>query len=162
MAVPKEFETYRWTDYRSWSEEEGWELLEGAAWAMSPAPSRRHQKVLGELFSQFYTHLQGTECEAYTAPLDVKLSSEAEDNTPTVLQPDIVICCDPEKLTNWGLKGAPDLVVEIVSPESGRGLTVRRIDPVPPHSQVSHAISLGCFPMYAGGEQRHPSGRAHN
>ena len=120
MAIPREFETYSWKDYRSWSEEERWELLEGIAWSMSPAPSRTHQKLLGELFTQFYNFLEGTECEVYAAPFDVKLSPETEDDAPTVVQPDIVLCCDPDKLTDWGLQGAPDLVTEIVSPDSGR------------------------------------------
>ncbi len=120
MTIPKEFETYSWDDYRSWSEEERWELIAGVAWSMSPAPSRMHQKISIELAKQFSVFLEGGKCEVYAAPFDVKLSPETEDEAPTVLQPDIVLCCDPQKLTDWGLQGPPDLVVEIVSPESGR------------------------------------------
>ena len=119
MALPKEYERYSWQDYLSWPEGERWELIDGVAWCMSPAPSRVHQQMLGELFRQFANFLTDVECEVFVAPFDVKLSSEAEDDTPTVVQPDMVVCCDREKLTDQGMSGAPDLVLEIVSPASG-------------------------------------------
>ena len=119
MAIPKEHECYSWQNYLSWSEEERWELIDGIAWSMSPAPSRTHQQILGELFRQFANFLIDAECEVFIAPFDVKLSSEADDDAPTVVQPDLVLCCDREKLTEEGMTGTPDLVVEIISPSSG-------------------------------------------
>lgn len=120
MALPKEYERYSWEEYRSWPEEERWELIEGVAWDMSPAPSRTHQQILVDLVSQFHIFLRDSECEVFAAPFDVKLTEEVEDAAPTVVQPDMVLCCDGDKLTEWGMQGAPDLVVEIVSPASGR------------------------------------------
>ena len=120
VALPKEYERYSWDEYRSWPEGERWELIEGVAWDMSPAPSRTHQQILVDMVSQFYSALKDTECEVFAAPFDVKLSDEAEDAAPTVVQPDLLLCCDGEKLVDWGMQGAPDLVVEIVSPATGR------------------------------------------
>ena len=120
MALPKEYERYSWDEYRSWPEEERWELIDGVAWDMSPAPSRNHQQILVEFVRQFANASKNSDCEVFAAPFDVKLSGEEEDAAPTVVQPDVVLCCDGDKLTEWGMQGAPDLVVEIVSPASGR------------------------------------------
>ncbi len=120
MALPREYERYSWDEYRSWPEKERWELIEGVAWDMSPSPSRAHQQVLVEFVRQFANATRNSECEVFATPFDVKLSEGAEDTAPTVLQPDVVLCCDGEKLTDWGIQGAPDLVVEIVSPSTGR------------------------------------------
>jgi len=120
MALPKEYERYSWGEYRSWPEEERWELIDGVAWDMSPAPSRNHQQILVDIVSQFHMAFKDSGCEVFAAPFDVKLTEEDEDDAPTVVQPDVVLCCDEDKLTEWGMQGAPDLVVEIVSPASGR------------------------------------------
>ncbi len=119
MALPKPEERYSWQDYLDWPTEERFELIEGEPYAMSPAPRRRHQEISGELFYQAYTALREGGCAVFAAPFDVKLSSDEEDDAPTVVQPDLTVCCDPEKLTEQGMTGPPDLVVEIVSPESG-------------------------------------------
>ncbi len=119
MPLPKENEVFTYVMYKTWPDEERWELIDGVAWCMSPAPSRVHQQMLGELLRQFANFLTDVECEVFVAPFVVKLSSEAEDDTPTVVQPDMVVCCDREKLTDQGMSGAPDLVLEIVSPASG-------------------------------------------
>jgi Uma2 family endonuclease len=63
--------------------------------------------------------LRGRACRVYDAPFDVKLSRDQEDGSPTVVQPDITVTCDRSKLTEQGMTGPPELVVEIVSPESG-------------------------------------------
>ena len=120
MAPAKEYERYTWDDYCSWPEEERWELIDGVAWDMSPAPSRIHQQILVDFVSRFHMALENSDCEVFAAPFDVKLSEESEDDAPTVVQPDVVLCCDGDKLTEWGMQGAPDLIIEIVSPASGR------------------------------------------
>ncbi|MFP4180617.1 MAG: Uma2 family endonuclease [Spirochaetaceae bacterium] len=120
MALPKEYERYSWDEYRSWPEDERWELIEGVAWDMSPAPSRNHQQILVEIVRQFANATWSSDCEVFAAPFDVKLSEEKEDAAPTVVQPDVVLCCDGDKLTEWGMQGPPDLIIEIVSPASGR------------------------------------------
>ncbi|MBU1615453.1 Uma2 family endonuclease [bacterium] len=120
MALPayKEVERYTYGDYLNWPDEERWELIEGEAYDMSPAPSRWHQQIAGELFKQIAVFLTGKKCEAYFAPFDVRLPEADEDDseTMTVVQPDIVVVCNPAKLDNRGCRGAPDLVVEILSP----------------------------------------------
>ena len=111
-------EQFTYGDYRTWPDNERWELIDGVAYDMSPAPSRSHQDICGELFFQFRSQLAGRTCRAYLAPFDVRLpqSDEADDDIDTVVQPDIVVVCDRNKLDDKGCKGAPDLVIEILSP----------------------------------------------
>ncbi len=112
----QQFYTYR--NYLTWPDGFRAELLDGAIFDMSPAPTRRHQQVSGELFKQIAVFLTGKPCEAYAAPFDVRLPDEEEpdDEVRTVVQPDILVVCDQAKLDERGCRGAPDLVVEIVSP----------------------------------------------
>lgn len=115
-------ERYAYRHYRTWPDSERWELIEGRAWAMSPAPARRHQKISGRLLSQLLILLEGEKCEAYSAPFDVLLpeGDEADDDVACVVQPDILVICDKSKLRDYGARGAPDLVVEILSPSTSR------------------------------------------
>jgi Uma2 family endonuclease len=113
----------KWTyaDYRTWPDDERWELIDGEAFLMSPAPTRRHQEISIELASQFHVHLKGKWCKVYVAPFDVRLSAgEGTDDEAilTVVQPDIVVVCDPSKLDERGCIGVPDLIVEILSPST--------------------------------------------
>ncbi len=119
MPLPKDEERYSWSDYLAWPEGERYELIEGVAYAMSPAPRRKHQETSRAFFRQMDRALSKRSCQVYFAPFDVKLSADEDDDAPTVVQPDIVVTCDRSKLTEQGMTGAPDLVVEIVSPESG-------------------------------------------
>lgn len=119
MAVPKSEESYSWQEYLAWPSDERFELIDGIAYAMSPAPRRRHQEISGALFYQAYAALRGGDCSVFAAPFDVKLSSDEEDEAPTVVQPDLTVCCDRSRLTEQGMTGPPALVVEIVSPDSG-------------------------------------------
>lgn len=111
-------ERFTYGDYRSWSHDERWELIDGVAYNMSPAPSRVHQLVSGGLFFQFRIFLRSASCHVYAAPFDVRLphDEEQDDEIDTVVQPDIVVVCDKNKLDEKGCKGAPDLVIEILSP----------------------------------------------
>lgn len=125
MALPdlKQDDRFSYADYLTWEDGQRWELIDGQAYCMTPAPSRRHQAWLGELFVQFYTSLKGKPCQVYLAPFDVRLSDHADaadDEIDTVVQPDIVVVCDQSKLDDRGAKGAPDLVVEILSPGSSK------------------------------------------
>ena len=114
----KEDGYYSFEDYYSWDDGIRWELINGRAYAMSPAASRRHQGIQIELASQFHYNLRGTACKVYAAPFDVRLNADTADDT--VVQPDIVVVCDLSKLNDKGCAGAPDLVVEILSPSSVR------------------------------------------
>lgn len=122
MADPlrKADRRYTYNDYASWSDEERWELIDGVAYDMSPAPSPRHQSVLGELHAQFHATLRGSPCRAYLAPFDVRLPDGAEEDelVSTVVQPDLLVICDAAKVDTRGCRGAPDLLVEILSPST--------------------------------------------
>jgi len=106
--------TYSYTDYLSWQLKERVELLRGYIARMAPAPSRRHQQISGNLFLQIGNHLKGEACYLYSAPFDVRLNEE------TVVQPDLCVICDEMKLDDKGCNGAPDLIIEILSPGNSR------------------------------------------
>ncbi len=128
MSTARRSERYSWKDYLSWSDEERFELVEGVAYAMSPAPRRKHQRMVSELNRQIANALLESSCHVYPAPFDVKLSGEDADDAPTVVQPDLTVVCNADKLTEQGVTGAPDLVIEIVSPESGYHDRARKFD----------------------------------
>ena len=116
----KTAECYTYGDYVNWPDEERWELIDGVAYNMSPAPNRRHQEILGETFRQAADSLVGKPCRAYIAPFDVRLPEADEDDadTTTVVQPDLAVVCDPAKLDDKGCRGAPDFIVEVLSPST--------------------------------------------
>jgi Uma2 family endonuclease len=109
---------HTYADYRGWPETARYELLDGIAYLMSPAPSRRHQELLGELFYQVRANLEGGACRTFIAPFDVRLpkGDEADELVETVVQPDLLVVCDPAKLDERGMRGAPDWVAEVLSP----------------------------------------------
>lgn len=84
---------------------------------MSPVPKRIHQKISGLIFNKIYNFLEGNPCDTYSAPFDVRLPVKSKKNNEifTVVQPDICVVCDKEKLDEYGCIGAPDIVVEILS-----------------------------------------------
>jgi Uma2 family endonuclease len=119
----KEQDAFTYADYLTWPDGERWELIDGEAYMMSPAPNRKHQEISIELSSQFHIHLKEKSCKVYTAPFDVRLPETldaSDDEIETVVQPDIVVVCDHNKLDDRGCKGAPDLVVEILSPSTSK------------------------------------------
>jgi Uma2 family endonuclease len=110
-----------WSDYRSWPDDQRWELIGGVAVAMSPAPSTRHQIVSGNLFSRLNQILSGRPCRPFSAPTDVKLSDL------DVVQPDLLVVCDPARIMPTHIEGAPDIVVEVLSPAtSARDLSEKK------------------------------------
>jgi Uma2 family endonuclease len=120
MSLPagKPEQRFTYADYRTWPDDERWELIDGQAWAMSPpAPSRHHQDIAGELFVQIKAALRGGPCAVYIAPFDVRLPErgEADDQTATVVQPDLSIFCDRSRLDDQGAHGAPDWIIEVLS-----------------------------------------------
>lgn len=122
MVMPAEKERYTFEDYLTWGENEHMELLDGEA-IMMASPSRVHQKICGEMFRQFANYLEGKKCEVYAAPFGVRLFEREGDipkDVQTVVEPDISVICDLNKLDEHGCKGAPDLVIEILSPSTLR------------------------------------------
>lgn len=123
MALPqlKYKDHFSYADYLNWPDDERWELIDGIPYAMSPAPSTGHQRTVGRLFRNFANMLDGKPCEAFIAPFDVRLPASknaGDDEVDTVVQPDILVVCDKSKLDARGLNGAPDLVIEIISPST--------------------------------------------
>jgi len=121
VAIPKRDEVFNYGDYSLWPESERWELIDGVAFDMSPAPSRHHQFILTEIVGQIYNLLSEDPCEVYCAPFDVRFPDyfeQKESEVSTVVQPDLVVVCDNAKLDDKGCVGAPDLVVEILSPST--------------------------------------------
>lgn len=114
MSIPNPNRNYRYSDMANW--EGSWELISGAPYAVSPSPSRIHQKLVAELFNALYNFLQVSTCEVYVAPFDVRFNEDENyDNPDTVVQPDISVFCNPNQLDEKGAKGAPTLVIEVLS-----------------------------------------------
>jgi Uma2 family endonuclease len=111
---------YTYADYSKWPEEERWELIEGEPFNMSPAPSLTHQRVVAELLTQIRQQLRGSGCETFVAPFDVRLpkGDEAEEAVDSIVQPDIVVVCDLAQLDERGCRGAPDWIIEVLSPHT--------------------------------------------
>ena len=118
-AARKEKKHYTYADYCTWEDGRRWELIDGAAYAMSPGASFGHQSISGEIFRQLSNFLKGKSCKAFIAPFDVRLNANGADDT--VVQPDVLVVCDRSKLESGkGVIGAPDFIVEILSPSSLR------------------------------------------
>ena len=109
----KEKKRYSYTDYISWPDDERWEIIDGVAYNMSPAPKVKHQRISRNItwaIGKNTSKLKG--CEFFEAPTDVVLDEY------NVVQPDLFIVCDKNKITEDNIKGAPDLIIEIVSPST--------------------------------------------
>jgi Uma2 family endonuclease len=110
-------EYYTYSDYYEMNEEdERWELIDGMLYDMTPAPILRHQRVLSRLHIKLGNYLEGSPCDIFPAPFDVRLNADTYDDT--VVQPDISIICNNDILDDKGCVGAPDIVVEILSPST--------------------------------------------
>lgn len=123
MAEPKpEDPRFTYADYVQWTGDARWELIDGGARMTSPAPGRRHQDVVLGIGAQLRAQLRGRRCRVFVAPFDVRLASEDEPSAEadaaidTVVQPDVAMVCDPSKLDEAGALGAPDWIVEVLSP----------------------------------------------
>jgi len=122
MAIPVEKARYTFADCLAWDEHEQVEIIDGEPILMAP-PVVRHQRISGALFAQLYNYLEGKTCEVFSAPFAVRLFEEdgdAPEDVDTVVEPDLSVICDPGKLDDYGCKGAPDLVMEILSPSTQR------------------------------------------
>ena len=118
-AIAYEVTRYSYADYLSWADDKIREIIDGIMCAFS-APFREHAAATGSLFAMAWAYIRKRKgkCKIYTAPFDVRLplNGETEDHKIfNVVQPDIVVVCDPAKLDEKGCIGAPDLVVEVIS-----------------------------------------------
>ncbi|WP_339875850.1 Uma2 family endonuclease [uncultured Algoriphagus sp.] len=118
-----EYGVYSYADYLTWEIDEMVELIKGKVFrSAAAAPRRKHQEVAGLLHSRFLVHLEGKQCKVYIAPFDVRLpiKSIRNEDIYTVVQPDICVVCDRSKLDEAGCVGAPDLIVEVLSPGNNK------------------------------------------
>ncbi len=114
--------TYSYADYLTWRFDTMVELIKGKLFIQSPAPAYRHQLIASNLHRDISNHFRNHQCQSFFAPFDVRLlKNKASDNEiTTVVQPDICVICDPSKLDKKGCLGAPDLIIEIISPATAK------------------------------------------
>lgn len=114
--------TYSYADYLKWRFDERVELIKGKIFPMSPAPSRSHQEISIATTVKLFTFLKDKPCKVYAAPFDVRLPRISKEDSAvyTVVQPDICVICDLSKLDDRGCIGAPDIIVEILSPGNNK------------------------------------------
>ncbi|MCT8609277.1 Uma2 family endonuclease [Glaesserella parasuis] len=111
--------SYSYGDYLKWKFQERVEIIKGKIMAMSPAPNRLHQRISMKLTKAFLDVFDSHQCELYVAPFDVRFP-DSNGKIKTVVQPDLCVICDPNKLDEKGCIGAPDLIVEILSPGNSK------------------------------------------
>jgi Uma2 family endonuclease len=114
---------YSYADYLTWKFQDFVEIIKGKIYKMSPAPTRYHQDISREIERPISNYLYKKTCKVYSAPFDVRIpmnGEEGEEAIYTVVQPDICVICDPKKLDDKGCIGAPDMVVEIISPSTAK------------------------------------------
>jgi Uma2 family endonuclease len=128
-AALREEVEFTYADYRAWELKEGerYELIDGIPYAMS-APGAYHQAILTALTADFYNFFRGKTCRVYAAPYDARLFYRADESDNTVVQPDLSVVCDEAKRGPEGCRGAPDLVVEILSPSNTALEMMRKFD----------------------------------
>ncbi|HSR36639.1 MAG TPA: Uma2 family endonuclease [Desulfurivibrionaceae bacterium] len=105
---------FTYAEYASWKDDQRWELIDGVPYNMTPAPRTQHQNLLGNLFREVSSYLKGKQCRSFIAPTDVVFDDF------NVVQPDLLVVCDRSKITEANIQGAPDLIVEILSPATSR------------------------------------------
>jgi Uma2 family endonuclease len=111
MTLAKKFDRkFTYTEYRTWPDEERWELIDGVPYNMTPAPGTQHQKIVGALHLALGNRLAGGRCTAFISPTDVVFSEH------DAVQPDVFVVCDKTKITDANVQGAPELIFEVLSP----------------------------------------------
>jgi len=103
---------YSWEDYRTWPDDECWEIIDGTPYNMSPAPRPRHQNLVINIGAELRSFFKGKPCKPFIAPIDVKLSDW------DIVQPDLIVVCDKDSIKDTHVDGAPSLVIEVLSPST--------------------------------------------
>jgi Uma2 family endonuclease len=122
--------SYTYADYLLWQFKDRVEIIKGKIFKMSPAPSRSHQEISMTVTLILAKFLKNQPCKLYAAPFDVRLinfkESTKDNQINSVVQPDLCVVCDKSKLDDKGCIGAPDLIIEILSPgNSNREMTIK-------------------------------------
>ena len=136
VAEPESPYGFTYADYLTWNFKERIELIRGKIFKMSPAPTRLHQSISIKIETEISIFLKGKKCKMFHAPIDVRLKGKPfrkkklrDDEITTVIQPDIIVVCDEEKLKdNRSVDGAPEFIVEILSPGNTKTETKYKFD----------------------------------
>jgi len=114
MAYPAENvpQRFSWNEYKDWPEDERWQIIDGQPYCMSAAPNIKHQKITGNLYASIREKLKGKTCTTFIAPTDVVFDEY------NIVQPDVLVVCDKSRITDANVQGAPDLVIEVISPSN--------------------------------------------
>lgn len=148
-----------YAEYLTWSDEPRYEIIDGIPY-MQAAPSRLHQRIVTQLTGELYALLTEKPCEVYVAPFDVRLSATEDEQEYQVVQPDISVVCDERKLDDRGCKGAPDLIVEVLSPSTWQKDRIEKLNQyqrygvreyllIYPNEKIVEQYILGENGMYA-------------
>ena len=124
---------YTYADYLTWLDDKARELIDGFIQMMSPAPKLAHVRVNTKILWNLFSIVQKNKgkCEVFTAPFDVRFPKNgdtAHDKIYTVVQPDISVICDLSKLDQRGCCGAPDMIVEVLSPSTAKKDLTKKFD----------------------------------
>jgi Uma2 family endonuclease len=127
---------FTYADYLTWNFKERIELIRGKIFKMSPAPTSFHQRISVNIETEISIFLKGKKCKMFHAPIDVRLKGKPfrkkklrDDEITTVVQPDIIVVCDEEKLKdNRSVDGAPEFIIEILSPGNTKTETKYKFD----------------------------------
>lgn len=126
---------FTYADYLTWNYKERIELIKGRIFKMSPAPLFTHQAIVGNIHTFFAVRIANNPCKLLFSPVDVKLIGKPfrrkvkDDEIFTVVQPDLIVVCDPEKLTDpRSINGAPEMVVEVLSPGNTKTETKHKLN----------------------------------
>jgi len=111
---------YTYEEYYTWQFPERVELIDGQLYHLFPGPNAKHQEISMTLSIFWGNFLNGKKCKVYAAPFDVRFPKRDGSKTNTVVQPDLCIICDLSKIEDRGINGAPDLVIEILSPSNSK------------------------------------------
>ena len=176
MAQPVERgKGYTYADYLTWNDDKRWEIIDGVAYEkkegpsvvsdMTPAPGRRHQLISGRLFAAIFNFLKGKSAQVYSAPFDVVLKRENNTSAQTVVvQPDLSIFYSDKNLDDKGATGAPDWIIEILSPSTAsrdlgtklllyQNFQVKEYWIVDPDKKIVSVFTLGGDARYAIGNE---------
>jgi Uma2 family endonuclease len=103
---------FSWHEYKDWPESERWQIIDGHAYCMTAAPNIRHQKITGNFYRIIGNALAGKPCVPFIAPTDVVFDDY------NIVQPDVLVVCTASRITDANIQGAPDLVIEVISPSN--------------------------------------------
>jgi Uma2 family endonuclease len=113
---------YTYEDYCKIDDDKRYEIINGVIYLMSPEPNWEHQTISGNLYGVFWGYLRGKDCQVFHPPFDVILPKKGETRkkASSIIQPDIFVVCDKNKLNKRGCFGSPDLIIEILSPSTAK------------------------------------------